>query len=125
VTVNVADLPRHVSVTVGGRVEIPLPSYAGSGNTWTALCSRGEEVADVLVELGESPAPPTPSADGTAEPPLLALTPETAVVRGRSPGEATWQLVLSRPFGPSTTAATHELQVTVEAEVEGAGRSSG
>jgi hypothetical protein len=102
-------------VTVGEASEIPLPSYAGSGNIWSAVCVNGQGVAQVSVELAERPAIPATPRDGKAEPPPLTLVPERAIVHGLTPGEATWQLVLARPFGPSQPAARHDLQVTVVA----------
>jgi len=112
-TVDLSGLPRDVTLEVGGRMEISLPSYAGSGNIWSATCLGGQGVAHVSVELGEAPAVLTPPSDGTAEPPPLTLVPESVVVYGLACGEATWRLVLARPFDPSKPAATHDLQVKV------------
>ena len=114
-TVDLSGLPRHVTLAAGGAMELPLPSYANSGNAWSATCVRGEGVAQVSVELGEAPVVPTPPGDGTAEPPPLMLVPERAVVRALACGEATWRLVLARSFDPSRPAATHDLEVTVVA----------
>ncbi|HEY7035539.1 MAG TPA: hypothetical protein VH482_29635 [Thermomicrobiales bacterium] len=112
-SIDLSALPRHVTVAVGGRREIPLPSYAGSGNAWSATPVSGEEVARVSVELGGAPAAPMRPADGTAEPPALVMVPEVAVVVGLARGEATWRLVLARSFDPAHPTATHELRVTV------------
>jgi hypothetical protein len=114
-TIDLSGLPKRVTVVVGEASEIPLPSYADSGNIWSAVCVSGQGVAQVSVELGERPAIPATPGDGTAEPPPLTLVPERAIVHGLTPGEATWQLVLARPFGPSQPAARHDLQVTVVA----------
>ncbi len=114
-TVDLSNLPRHITLAVGERIVIPLPSYANSGNIWSATCVRGHEIAQVLVELGEFPVTADSRGDGTAEPPPLMLAPEQAVVSGLAGGEAVWQLVLSRSFGLAQTAASHELRVTVVA----------
>src|SRR6266498_5034984 len=59
VSVEVPGLPRRITVTAGGQHEIPLPSYAGSGNTWSATAVSGEDVATVTVQTGP-PLPPPP-----------------------------------------------------------------
>lgn len=112
-TVDLSNLPQHIRLAVGGRIVIPLPSYANSGNTWSAVCVRGHGIAQVSIELGEFPIMADSRGDGTAEPPPLMLTPEQAVVSGLAGGEAVWQLVLSRAFGPAQAAAAHYLRVTV------------
>lgn len=112
-TIDLSNLPRHVTLEVGGRIEIPLPSYAGSGHTWTAICVCGQGVAQVSLELGEVPAALLLPGDGTVEPPPLMFVPERAVVYGLTCGEATWRLILARSFDPSKPAATHDLLVTV------------
>ncbi|TSA53159.1 MAG: hypothetical protein D4R40_01135 [Nitrosomonadaceae bacterium] len=114
-TIDLSNLPRHITLAARERIVIPLPSYANSGNTWSATCVRGHGIAQVSVELGEPPVTVDSRGDGTAEPPPLMLAPEQAVVSGLAGGEAVWQLVLSRPFGPAQTAALHELRVTVTA----------
>lgn len=112
-TIDLSGMPKRITVAVREASEIPLPSYAGSGNIWSAVCVNGQGVAEVSVELGKQPAIPATPPDGTAEPPPLTLIPEYAIVRGLTPGEATWQLVLARPFGPSIPLTTHDLQVKV------------
>ncbi len=102
-------------MAVGETSEIPLPSYAGSGNLWSVVCVNGQGVAQVSVELDEQLTIPATLRDGTAEPPSLILVPERAIVHGLATGDATWQLVLTRPFGFSQPAARHDLQVTVVA----------
>jgi hypothetical protein len=119
-TVDLSSLPRHLTLAVGERTVIPLPSYANSGNSWSATCLSGHEIARLSVELGEPPPSAASRGDGTAEPPPLMLTPEQAVVSGLAGGEAVWHLVLSRSFGPKQVAATHELRITV---VAGRGQS--
>lgn len=114
-TIDLSILPRRVTVAVGGASEIPLPSYAGSGNIWSAVCVNGRGVAQVSMELGERPEIPATSRDVTVEPPSIILIPELAIVYGLTAGEATWELVLARPFDPSKPAAVHDLQVTVVA----------
>ena len=109
-SVDLSALPRSITVKVGERAEIALPSYAGSGNRWSARCMGGK-AAEVRVEV--EAIPPPPPGDGTGPPPPLRLAPEKAVVLGLAPGEAAWRLELSRPFGVREPAATHELRVTV------------
>ena len=80
--VDLGSLPTHVTLAVGERRVISLPSYANSGNTWSATCVRGHGIAQLSVELGESPVTAESRGSGTAEPPPLTLTPEYAVVSG-------------------------------------------
>jgi hypothetical protein len=114
-TVDLTSLPQHVTLAVGERKVISLPSYANSGNTWSATCVRGHGIAQLSVELGESPVAGDSGGSGIAAPPPLTLTPEYAVVLGLAGGEAVCQLVLSRTFGPGQVAASHELRITVVA----------
>ena len=118
---ELADLPSHITLTVGDRAEIPLPSYAGSGNSWSVSGDPGQKVADLAVEV-EAPAPTPGRGDGVSEPPAMSVASERAVVRALQPGEAIWHLVLARSFGPPEPAATHDVRVTVvppPAETEG------
>ena len=117
-TVDLTSLPQHVTLAVGERKVISLPSYANSGNTWSATCVRGQGIVQLSVELGESPARENSGGSRTAVPPPLTLTPEYAVVLGLANGEAVCQLVLSRTFGPRQVAASHELRLTVVATRE-------
>jgi hypothetical protein len=110
--VDLSALPTTLTLKVGDRVEVPLPSYAGSGNAWSVSCIKGLDVAQVRLESGPLP-PPSPPGAGTSEPPPLMLAGERAVVSGLAPGEATWWLVLARSFGPPTPTAVHDLQITV------------
>jgi len=114
-SVDLSNLRQHVTVAVGERVVIPLPSYANSGNSWSAICVCGHGIADVFVKLGNSPAIADSQGDDTAEPPPLMVVPEQAVVSGLTSGEAVWQLTLSRSFGPAQVTASHDLMVTVTA----------
>ena len=114
-TVDLSNLPQHVMLAVGERRVISLPSYANSGNIWSSTCVRGHGIAQVSVELGESPVTADSLGRGTAEPPPLTVTPEYAVVAGLVSGEAVYQLVLSRTFGPAQVASSHELLITVVA----------
>ena len=114
-TVDLTSLPQHVTLGVGERMVIALPSYASSGNTWTGTCFRGQGIAQLSVELGESRVTGDLGDSGTAEPPPLTLTPEYAVVAGLAGGEGVCQLVLSRTFGPRQVVASHELRITVVA----------
>lgn len=112
-TIDLSGLPRHVSLTIGERIEFQLPSYANSGNTWSAECLSGEGVASVSVKLGDLRPMPPALADGVAEPPALMLVPEFAVVEGLASGETVWRLVLARSFDRSNPTAEHDLGVTV------------
>jgi hypothetical protein len=119
-TIDLLGLPRRISLSIGERLEIPLPSYVGSGNTWSARCLRGEDVARVSVLLGDLPPTPPMQADGVVEPPALVLVPEFAVVEGLACGEANWRLSLARSFDPSNPAAVHDLDITVWSGLHGA-----
>jgi hypothetical protein len=120
-TIDLSNLPQQIRLAVGERTVITLPSYADSGNTWSASCLRGHGVARVSIELGEhssipdtrGPAMPDTRGDGTTEPPPLMLVPERAVVSGLAVGEADWRLVLSRSFGVAPVAASHEIRIIV------------
>lgn len=110
-TIDLSNLPQQVRLAVGESTEIPLPSYADSGNTWSAICLGGHGVASVSIELGDVML--DTHGNGTAEPPPLMLVPERAVVSGLAAGEADWRLVLSRSFGAAPAAATHEIRIAV------------
>ena len=112
-SVDLSGLPRDVRVQVGERFVIPLPSYSGSGNTWSVAHVAGQEIARVLVESAEAPPLPVAPPDGAAPPPALVLVPERVVGVGLAPGEATFRLVLSRQFGPATPSATFDFHLTV------------
>lgn len=96
-------------------MEFPLPSFADSGNNWSAECLSGHGVASISVELGDASHLSLAPGDGIAEPPSIVLVPERAVICGLSCGEATWQMVLARSFSSSTPTATYNLLVTVVA----------
>jgi hypothetical protein len=113
--VNLSSLPQHITLAVGERIVLPLPSYANSGNTWSASCLRGHGAAQVLVELSEVSVMEDSRGDGVAEPPPLMLALEQAVVSGLADGDAVWQLVLSRSFGSEQPTLLHDLRVTVKA----------
>ena len=115
-TLDFPDLPRSIELTVGDRTEIPLPSYAGSGNIWSAKFISGQGVCQVAVVLGYPPVASGLPAGGMTEPPPLVLVPERAVVSGLAPGEAIWRLVLGRPFNSFELTAAHDLEVTVLAD---------
>lgn len=108
---DLSALPPAVTLPVGGRVLVRLPSYSGSGNAWSARCLDGSGVADLQVQVG--PATQEGYALPPDEPPDAAPAPETLVVEGVEVGEARWQLVLARSFAPAAPTATHELRVTV------------
>lgn len=113
-SVDLSDLPREVIVRVGERQAISLPSYFGSGNSWSVTTVRGEDVARVWIELPENPDVAEPPDKGTTEPPDLMLVQESAIVLGLAPGKANCKLTLARAFGATEPTATHEFQVTVE-----------
>ena len=108
-TIDVGDLSRPVTVAVGDCVELPLPSYSGSGNSWSAECLSGKNVARVLIMMDPPPAPARPRSG----PPEPALAAERAVVHGLSVGTAHWRLALARDFGPRTPTATADVEVIV------------
>ena len=112
-SVDLSALPRRVTVRVGEVVEVPLPSFAGSGNLWTARPAGdpgGAGIAEVTVRTEPSAAPPgTPGG----APPSSWSAPVAALVAGRAPGSARWLLVLARPFAPDPPTAVHELEVEV------------
>jgi hypothetical protein len=108
-------LPQSVMLAVGDRIEIALPSYAGSGNHWSIVSIAGAGVARAAVEPADAPVSPPAPGNGNVEPPALVLVPEHVVVSGLRPGEATWRLVLARPFGDATPMVVQDLHVTVVA----------
>lgn len=112
-SIDLSGLPDRVTLAVGQRRDIALPSHAGSGNAWSAETVDGEDFARVAVEVGESPYDPESPGGGTAPPPTTAYAPERAIIDGLAPGEATWRLILARSFGSGEPTATHMLHVTV------------
>jgi len=110
VSVEVPGLPRRITVAAGGQHEIPLPSYAGSGNTWSATALSGEDVATVTVETGP-PLPPAPVPGGGPPEPRLAA--ERAIVSGLRVGRAQWRLELARSFGPRHPVAVVDIDIEV------------
>lgn len=113
-TTDLSSLPSHCVVKPGGQARLPLPSYAGSGNAWSAVCVSSPHVADVTVVVGAVPSTDGGRRDGVSEPPPMQLAGESLVVKGRVPGLAVWRLVLARSFGAREVAAEHELHVAVE-----------
>jgi hypothetical protein len=112
-SVDLSALPQKITLPVGGRHEFALPSYTGSGNSWSIECLRGREVARLSIEqVGLAEILRTPG-NGSTEPPELTLTPEVVVISGLAAGESTWRLILARSFGPSTPTASHDVFVTV------------
>src|SRR5690349_7625848 len=101
-TIDLSSLPGKITVPVGARAEIRLPSYAGSGNRWSVRQVGGADAARVWVEPAGDPPVPAPPGDGTSEPPPLMLVTDRAVIVGVAPGEEAWRLVLAQPFGDST-----------------------
>ncbi len=112
-TVDLSGLPRRVRVAVGERAEIGLPSFAGSGNVWTAEPVGSPATAVAAVAVRTDPAARAPVRDPGGEPPSSYAAPVVAVVAGRMPGTARWRLVLARPFAPRPPTAVHELTVDV------------
>jgi hypothetical protein len=114
--IDLSALPTRITLRVGDRVVVALPSYADSGNAWSATCLRGHEAAQVVVRTDVPRSAADGRGDGRSEPPPLYVVSEHAVVSGLSPGEATWRIVLARSFGPPQEAAAHEIRVTVTEE---------
>lgn len=112
-SVDLSALPRKITLPVGGRHEFALPSYAGSGNSWSTECLSGKEIAHLSIEQAGLPEILRTPGNGNTEPPELTLTPEVVVILGLAPGESTWRLILARSFGPSTPTASHDVFVTV------------
>jgi len=114
VSVDLSALPRRVTVQVGEVVEVPLPSFAGSGNLWTARPADQPGAAGAaVVSVRTEAAAAAPSSPAGGEPPSSYSSPVVAVVDGRAPGSTRWLLVLARPFAPDTPTAVHELDVDV------------
>lgn len=111
--IDLSGLPSQLTVAVGGQTQLVLPSYAGSGNAWSAACLWGERVADVRVETISAGPPRDRSVTPGGGPPEPVLAGERIVVNGLAEGSARWLLTLSRPFGPPEPAATFELDIVV------------
>ena len=114
-SIDLSKLPQQLTLATGERIVIPLPSYADSGNNWSASCLYGHGIAEVSIVLCKTTLRSDAPGDGSAEPPPLMLVPEQVVVSGLAVGEALWQLVLSRSFGSTRVAASRNLQITVHA----------
>jgi hypothetical protein len=110
VTVEIHGLPRRLSVAAGGQREISLPSYAGSGNAWSASCLTGEGVAAVAIQIGPQLPPAAVPGGGPPEP---RLATEQAIIRGLRAGQSRWRLQLSRPFGPQEPTAAIDIDIEV------------
>lgn len=110
-SVDLSALPERVTVRAGERAVLELPSYAGSGNYWSAEALAGEEAARVTVGPLAAEPPPPPAAE--TEPPTAAPVAERAVIEGLAPGSSRWRLLLARRFGDRSPAAEHELEVLV------------
>lgn len=109
-SVEIPGLPRRITVTAGDQHEIPLPSYAGSGNTWSAIAVSGEDAATVTMETGPA-RPPAPVPGGGPPEPRLAA--ERAIVSGLRAGRAHWRLELARSFGPRQPVAVVDIDIEV------------
>ena len=109
-SIDLSGLPRRLTVAVGDRLEIALPSYLGSGNAWSASCLYGADVA--LVTVAMTPPDTTAAAPGGG-PPEPRLATERAVVRGLTAGESRWRLTLARSFGPPEPTAIHDFDIDV------------
>ena len=112
-TIDLSGLPRRVSLTIGERIVIPLPTCRLWQHLVRHVPGRGGS-SQSNGEVGRSPAPAACAGRmGWPEPPPLMLAPEFAVVEGLACGETTWRLVLARSFDRSNPAAEHDLAVTV------------
>ena len=109
--VDLSGIPTHVTVMVGERLVIELPSYAGSGNGWS-VSGNPDDVASVEVQV-IPPEPPRHPTTLAGDPPPMTMATEQAVVRGLSPGGTRRQLVLARSFGPPRPTAVRDIAVTV------------
>jgi len=110
VNVELPGLPRQVTVAAGGRHEIPLPSFSGSGNSWSARAVSGADAATVTVRI--SPPPPPAAVPGTG-PPEPRHAAERAVISGIRAGHARWRLELARSFGPRHPTAVVDIDIEV------------
>jgi len=108
--VELPGLPQQVTVAVGGRHEIPLPSFSGSGNSWSVQAVSGADAATVTVET--SPPPPPAAVPGTG-PPEPRFAAERAIISGLRAGHARWRLELARSFGPRQPAALVDIDIEV------------
>ena len=111
--VDTSNLPAHLTVPVGKCTWFTVPSFAGGGYNWSAKCMSAHGVAEVSVEMGKIPKELTQSGDGNSEPPSLMLVPELIVIQGTAVGDTVWNLILARPFDPTTPLAVHSIEVRV------------
>ena len=108
------NLPDAITVQAGRSVDLELPSYAGSGYSWSVEAPTGTAIADaVLRPLGNAPTGPPPQEPGVTEPPDLVLIPDQLTITGRSPGITHCRLTLRRRFDPDPPAVQHDVRVTV------------
>ena len=108
------DLPDEITVQAGRSVDLELPSYAGSGYSWTVESPGGTDIATaVLGALGNDPASPPPQEPGVTEPPTVTLVPGRLTITGISPGTTHCYLTLRRSFASGPPAARYDLQITV------------
>lgn len=108
------ELPAEISVRAGRSVDLELPSYAGSGYSWSLEFPDGTDIATAVLEpLVNAPAGPPPQELGVSEPPALTLVPDRLTITGLSPGTTYCHLTLRRPFVPGPPAAQYDVHVTV------------
>jgi hypothetical protein len=112
VTVDLTSLPDRVELAVGQDHAVVLPSYAGSGNAWSAACVDGPEVARAAIEVRADAVTRTPPRPGEG-PPAPFLVPEVLTIRALRRGRARWRLTLSRDFAPQPPTAEHDVEILV------------
>ncbi len=109
-TADLSAVPEWVGVGVGERVTVPLPSFAGSGNTWSCT-GYDEGVVHASIEIAAPQA--SQPGDGTTEPPAMELASVHLTLVGASAGTTTVRLVLARSFAPLPPTAEHTITVAV------------
>jgi hypothetical protein len=114
VTAELSSLPRRLVVQAGDLIEIPLPSFAGSGNQWMPSLISAPDIADVAVEIRHPESLNDQTGGGTREPPGAFVAPEVLKVHGLRPGLTRWKITLSRPFAPDPPTAEREIEILVK-----------
>ena len=108
------ELPNEITVQAGHSVDLELPSYAGSGYSWSLESSGDSDIANaVLGPLVNAPAGPPPQELGVSEPPALTVVPDQLTITGLSPGTTHRHLTLRRPFATGPPAAQYDVQISV------------
>jgi hypothetical protein len=111
--IDLSGFPARLLVAPGGETQLVLPSYAGSGNVWSAHPVSDEPIAEVRVETVLASPRADPVVPPGGGPPEPVLAGERLVVKGLNEGTTRWLLTLSRPFGPPDPTATVEVEIVV------------